>query len=182
MRMKFVTTAALALAVLASAPASPAVIVSTLPEFNGDGTVANTFIGTFNYVIPFGDIIVSADFASAFGNSQVSSSAQGFVTVDGVTVGSCPGPGNPCYDGPGAPISYNFLAAEFALLADGSADLYYNQTGCCAIRLPESTLTINTRTINGAVPEPGTWAMMLIGFGAVGGAMRRRRKMLPAVA
>ena len=25
-------------------------------------------------------------------------------------------------------------------------------------------------------PEPGTWAMMLIGFGAVGGAMRRRRR------
>ncbi len=28
----------------------------------------------------------------------------------------------------------------------------------------------------GAVPEPGTWAMMLIGFGAVGAAMRRSRR------
>jgi hypothetical protein len=28
---------------------------------------------------------------------------------------------------------------------------------------------------NGAIPEPGTWAMMLLGFGAVGFAMRRRR-------
>lgn len=27
-----------------------------------------------------------------------------------------------------------------------------------------------------AVPEPGTWAMMLLGFGAVGFAMRRRRR------
>lgn len=26
------------------------------------------------------------------------------------------------------------------------------------------------------VPEPGTWAMMLVGFGAVGGAMRYRRR------
>ncbi|MBA2466428.1 MAG: PEPxxWA-CTERM sorting domain-containing protein, partial [Sphingomonas sp.] len=29
----------------------------------------------------------------------------------------------------------------------------------------------------GAVPEPATWAMMLIGFGATGAAMRRRRKV-----
>lgn len=29
----------------------------------------------------------------------------------------------------------------------------------------------------GAVPEPATWAMMIIGFGAVGFAMRRRQKV-----
>ena len=29
-----------------------------------------------------------------------------------------------------------------------------------------------------AVPEPGTWATMLLGFGAMGGVMRRRRKAL----
>lgn len=32
-----------------------------------------------------------------------------------------------------------------------------------------------TGTITPAVPEPGTWAMMLLGFGAIGYAMRRRR-------
>jgi len=26
----------------------------------------------------------------------------------------------------------------------------------------------------GGVPEPATWALMILGFGAVGGAMRRR--------
>ncbi|MEO7411467.1 MAG: choice-of-anchor P family protein [Sphingomicrobium sp.] len=31
--------------------------------------------------------------------------------------------------------------------------------------------------VNGAVPEPATWAMMLIGFGAVGVSMRRRKKL-----
>ncbi len=30
--------------------------------------------------------------------------------------------------------------------------------------------------VSGAVPEPGTWAMMLFGFGAIGFAMRRRRE------
>jgi hypothetical protein len=29
-----------------------------------------------------------------------------------------------------------------------------------------------------AVPEPATWAMMLVGFGAIGGAMRRQRTVL----
>lgn len=29
----------------------------------------------------------------------------------------------------------------------------------------------------GAVPEPSTWALMLLGFGAVGGAMRAKRRM-----
>ena len=42
------------------------------------------------------------------------------------------------------------------------------------------TLTIT----NNAVPEPGTWGMMLLGFGAAGAAMRRRRRasLLPQVA
>lgn len=30
--------------------------------------------------------------------------------------------------------------------------------------------------INGAVPEPATWAMMLLGFGAMGVSLRRRRR------
>ncbi|HEY1144448.1 MAG TPA: PEPxxWA-CTERM sorting domain-containing protein [Sphingomicrobium sp.] len=34
----------------------------------------------------------------------------------------------------------------------------------------------------GAVPEPATWAMMLLGFGFVGGAMRRGRRQLKLAA
>ena len=28
----------------------------------------------------------------------------------------------------------------------------------------------------GAVPEPGTWALLILGFGAIGGAMRSPRR------
>ena len=34
--------------------------------------------------------------------------------------------------------------------------------------------------VSPSVPEPGTWAMMLLGFGAVVFAMRRRRTPTPA--
>jgi hypothetical protein len=42
-------------------------------------------------------------------------------------------------------------------------------------RYPQFTLTISALTTSGAVPEPASWAMMIAGFGLVGGAMRRRR-------
>ena len=38
--------------------------------------------------------------------------------------------------------------------------------------------SVNVAAVGGAVPEPATWAMMLVGFGAVGFGMRRRRSAL----
>jgi hypothetical protein len=45
----------------------------------------------------------------------------------------------------------------------------------------QNAFEIDNMAING-VPEPATWAMMLLGFGAVGFAMRRGRKALPQLA
>jgi hypothetical protein len=42
--------------------------------------------------------------------------------------------------------------------------------------VPNYTLTIT----NAAVPEPATWAMMLLGFGAIGLSMRGRLRAQPA--
>ena len=38
-----------------------------------------------------------------------------------------------------------------------------------------NSVSATGRVITTAVPEPGTWAMMLLGFGAIGFSMRRRR-------
>lgn len=40
---------------------------------------------------------------------------------------------------------------------------------------PGFLLLDSVSVVEGAVPEPATWAMMLVGFGAMGFAMRRRR-------
>mgnify|MGYP002780877905 CR=1 FL=1 len=48
----------------------------------------------------------------------------------------------------------------------------------------QNSLEVDNFGVVNAVPEPGTWAMMLLGFGAVGFAMRRRRtgQVLPQAA
>jgi hypothetical protein len=47
---------------------------------------------------------------------------------------------------------------------------------------PFSSLLSNGNTITGGgnVPEPATWALMVIGFGGLGVAMRSRRKLATA--
>jgi PEP-CTERM motif len=38
------------------------------------------------------------------------------------------------------------------------------------------SIRVTLNEVTPGVPEPATWAMMLIGFGAVGYSMRRQRK------
>jgi hypothetical protein len=72
----------------------------------------------------------------------------------------------------------------FAFLANGG-DLITNVRYVADDPPGEITILKQVRIIPGAdvVPEPSTWAMMLLGFGAVGYTMRRRRKgILPQAA
>lgn len=71
---------------------------------------------------------------------------------------------------------------------DTGIDEFWRLANPVALGASQYTLTINGNnsgagSLGGsitirqaAVPEPATWAMMLIGFGAVGFAMRRRQK------
>jgi hypothetical protein len=93
--------------------------------------------------------------------------------------------------GAGAGISFD-LTGISSINRSSPGKLYFDATGF--LNAPGSTATAGIFTLttqgNGqvqttfsastAVPEPATWALMLLGFGAIGVSMRRRRR--PALA
>ncbi len=63
------------------------------------------------------------------------------------------------------------LAGGIDFIADGTIQT----VGGFSTADDNYTLQFRTNAI-AAVPEPATWAFMIFGFGAIGGAMRRQRK------
>lgn len=55
----------------------------------------------------------------------------------------------------------------------------FNVVGGMQLSSTRNAFEIDDIAVRG-VPEPATWAMMLVGFGALGFAMRRRRPITPA--
>ncbi len=92
------------------------------------------------------------------------------VLVNGLTVGSIAQ-----NLGPNAfqeVLTYSFTIADGALLANN--DVVISVTGGDGYSVDYVRLLGDM----GAVPEPASWAMMIFGFGLVGGAMRRRKTKL----
>lgn len=82
------------------------------------------------------------------------------------------------------PSSFSFddvISSSFQFVARGmdvSGGIYDQFGGSllnASVRQINGTQPYASYQLVGSVPEPGTWALMLLGFGAIGYSMRRRR-------
>ena len=98
-------------------------------------------------------------------------SASASFSVDGL-VGSV-------FHNSGSTSDLDWLIFSGNFLADNSSATlnFTNLTG----GINEGVL-LDAISVQAAVPEPATWAMMLLGFGAIGGAMRASRRKQRGVA
>ena len=135
-----------------------------VPEDADTYTVAGTL--TADEVLPFTYAVTGASgtFSSSF-NANLG-------TVDGV------GPSFPLGFGPSFTMIGDFLLGfSGSFYGDRFMSVDYTFLGGYGVAGevggPIVAASFN-RLADAGVPEPATWALMILGFGAVGGAMRRR--------
>ncbi len=85
-----------------------------------------------------------------------------------------------------APTNGNSAVAVDAFTADSRINTVFafGNASATSGNVGEAFAPVTQITFNAtaAVPEPGTWAMMIVGFGVVGGTMRRRSRRVAAFA
>jgi hypothetical protein len=91
-----------------------------------------------------------------------------------------------CFGGPGAGCGYTgWIKSTYTITADGTYSLSFGATNF-GDELVDTGLAFTGVVLDGnvvdppVIPEPGTWAMLIAGFGLVGAAVRRRRVALAA--
>lgn len=78
--------------------------------------------------------------------------------------------------GPKYAVKHNLAAVQFANVSDSFTTFDASATSSRQTFVRQAGVDAT-----GAIPEPGVWAMLLAGFGLVGGAMRRRTSKVVAV-
>lgn len=166
----------------------------------GTTASADLFLQLTSASTATGDYTFSYTFTNT--NSSVSNLVNfGFDTSP--TLGGISGTGMKFYLNPNGTLNVNACAGPLVAnncdAANGQGDLF---SGSFTLDFANNTssITLNdfidryaslselnnqsgegTPTTTRAVPEPGTWALMLLGFAGVGMAMRRSRKSNPAL-
>lgn len=133
------------------------------PDQRADATLALTALGTpMSITQTTFDALTSTGTLGAGGLLSFGTPLSGQVVV-GIHMGNVPGG---AINDQTVFYLFNFLTPQTGITLTG-VDLQKFSTG---------TLYQNV----GAVPEPATWALMVLGFGGIGMAMRRRRRRVLA--
>lgn len=158
-------------------------------RFHQTGQVAPASDGAGVYSFALGTTPISYDFSIDFAPGVQALQSNTLITVTNVGTGQTASynpffPGNDNYVDAvagvyqnSARLNFNFLlGAGFTPNVDSTYSVILNSNG--------NSLTVFARLgagATGAVPEPATWAMMILGFGLVGFALRRREKVATRV-
>jgi hypothetical protein len=151
-----------ALTVGSAAQAAQFITISGPSGTFGDDTVlAGSFTRTFQFVTPAGFNLASADISTVqAGNNALTNIDFSTVTLNGVNFN--------VVLGTGVQEFRNLL--NQALISGGNNVITVTGTSG-----GEASFSGNLSfAAVSAIPEPATWGMMLVGFGAVGYSMRRR--------
>lgn len=170
MKMRFLFKAGAAIAaVTASLPASAAAL---LFDFSGPSGTAQFQLDS-NPVPDFSRTVLP-------GSDQF-----GFNDVAGI-FGGVPGTASTISFGTGIIADLNIVAPNLGFTQfSGSTPALFSGTTTAPIFAPGNFVLINPFFGNGsltisavspAIPEPATWAMLLLGFAAIGGALRLSRR------
>ena len=85
--------------------------------------------------------------------------------------------------GPYEPLTFNLsaLSSFSAVVMDGFSAISIKNNGMASGTGLYNQGTTEVPLATGAIPEPATWAMMIMGFGGVGALVRRRRQALSVI-
>lgn len=185
----------LALALLGLTNPASASIIPTLESVvdNSDGTFTFNYQGTLagDQGVVDGSKMVIFDFAGYVADSVFGPGGQVVATTELISsgllipLGAVDNPtipnlvftweGAPFHasGGPFADINFDGLGAKS--IFGGTASSFFAANAVINNGPEVGKLATNQGPVSVPVPEPTTWAMMIAGFGLVGGAMRRRR-------
>ncbi len=134
--------------------------LSGIPIMNVAAGFDTGFSGVFSAPFTAGSTVTVYDGLNATG------AVLGSLTLGTTATGPC-----------NATISFSAAYCKFDAFSVGFAGIGKSvKFGGTLNQQVFDDLTFGSVVAGGAVPEPATWAMMLSGFGLVGGAMRYRRR------
>lgn len=153
-------------------------ITATLPEFSssqfaaGLGSYPYYTVGTFNFVIPTGEEVVSAKVFGQWGNSVAPTTAHNEIDLDGIKVANThealPDP----YTAYFVNWSYDFNPGQFSIFGNGQADLGTQMLSESFVRMGATTLQLETAPT--PTPEPSSMILGIMGISSMLGLRRKK--------